>query len=84
MLKWIKREKTVNSEGTTITYQADSCPWLIIQSRKRHIPHAGGYGSGTWDFTSYHLIANGKEHEKAFRTLKDAKDFAEGVGREKN
>lgn len=84
MLKWNKREKTVNSEGTTITYQADSCPQLIIQSRKRHIPHAGGYGSGTWDLTTYHLIANGKEYEKAFRTLKDAKNFAEGVGREKN
>lgn len=83
MLKWIKREKTVNSEGTTITYQAFALPWLIIQSRKRHVPHAGGR-PGTWDLTTYHLIANGKECEKVFMALGDAKEYAEGVGREKN
>lgn len=83
MLKWIKREKTVNSEGTTITYQADSCPWMIIQSRKRHVPHAGGR-PGTWDLTTYHLIANGKECEKVFMALGDAKEYAEGVGRGEN
>lgn len=83
MLKWNKREKTVNSEGTTITYQAAGLPWLIIQSRKRHVPHAGGR-PGTWDLTTYHLIANGKECEKVFMALGDAKEYAEGVGRGEN
>lgn len=71
---WKKVEKTVNREGTTITYQDAKNPWLVIQSRKRPIPHANGIG--TWDFTTYHLIENGVE-TKEFRLLCLAKKYAE-------
>lgn len=76
MIEWIKVEKTVNSEGTTITYQDKKNKWLVIQSRKRHIPHANGIG--TWDCTTYHVIENGKEIAKTMR-LADAKEYAEEV-----
>lgn len=42
---WIKVNKNVNADGTTITYQHKDNPWLIIQSRKRHIPHANRSGT---------------------------------------
>ena len=76
MIEWIKAEKTVNSEGTTITYQDKKNRLLVIQSRKRHIPHANGIG--TWDCTTYHIIANGKEVKKTM-SLRDAKEYAEEV-----
>lgn len=71
-MKWIKTEKTVSKEGTTITYTGDH--GLTIESRKRHIPHANRIG--TWDHTSYWLLKDGKE-VKEFFSLKDAKEFAE-------
>lgn len=71
-MKWIKAEKRVSKEGTTITYTGDY--GLTIESRKRHIPHANR--SGTWDHTSYWLLKDGKE-VKEFFSLKDAKEFAE-------
>lgn len=74
-MKWEKVEKTVNSEGTTITYAADGTgKMLLIQSRKRHIPHANGLG--TWDHTTFHVIIEGKEI-KTLQSLRDAKDYAE-------
>ena len=75
-MKWEKIDRTVNSEGTTITYQAAGTNrQLLIQSRLRHIPHANGIG--TWDHTTYHVIANGQEASKYWQTLKDAKEEAE-------
>ena len=70
---WKKTGKRINSEGTTITYQAEGTG-ITIESRKRHIPHANG--NGTWDHTSYFVMAAGKEVTEKY-SLKDAKEFAE-------
>lgn len=78
MIKWAKIEKTVNSDGTTITYKGEGTS-LLIQSRKRHIPHANGVG--TWDHTTYWVLDNGKEVKQRY-TLKDAKEFAETYWKE--
>lgn len=75
-IEWKKVEKTINREGTTITYQDAKNPWLIIQSRKRHIPHANGIG--TWDHTTYWVLENGNELKECY-SLKDAKEYAEGI-----
>lgn len=69
---WEKIERTVNSDGTTITYRCKTEPWLMIQSRKRHIPHANGIG--TWDHTTYFVLVNGHE-EKECWSLKSAKEY---------
>lgn len=74
MLTWKKIGKTVNEEGTTIIYEASGTVYTI-ESRKRHIPHAGG-GSGTWDHTTYHILKNGVEVGKQY-SLSDAKFLAE-------
>lgn len=71
-MKWKKMGKTVNAEGTTITYWADTMP-VTIESRKRHIPHANGVG--TWDHTSYFVIWKGHD-VKEFMSLTDAKEYA--------
>ena len=74
MMKWVNMGKTINEEGTTITYEAADYP-ITIESRKRHIPHAGGR-SGTWDHTSYFVLYLGEEVvEKS--SLRDAKEYAE-------
>lgn len=75
MVIWTKTEKTVNEEGTTITYEAE-CPFpLAVESRKRHIPHSNGR-SGTWDYTSYFVVFYGKDVAEK-HTLKEAKKYAE-------
>lgn len=72
-MKWEKIGKTVSAEGSTITYWADCAPY-VIESRKRHIPHANR--SGTWDHTSYFVLFKG--HELAEKhSLRDAKEYAE-------
>lgn len=78
-LKWEKIGKSVNEEGTTITYQAAGTG-LTIESRKRHIPHANG--TGTWDHTSFFVLVDGKEVKEKW-SLKYAKDFAEKLYKEK-
>ena len=77
MTEWEKIDRNVNDEGTTITYRAKEDRRFIVQSRKRHIPHANGR-SGTWDHTSYFVIFNGKEVIERY-SLKDAKEYAEGL-----
>jgi len=74
MITWKKIDKSENREGTTITYRGLGTD-LIIQSRKRHIPHANGVG--TWDHTTYFVLKDGKEVKELY-SLRDAKDFAEG------
>lgn len=74
MITWKKIGKNVNSECTTITYKGEGTR-LLIQSRKRHIPHANGIG--TCDHTTYWVMDNGKEVKQLY-TLKEAKEFAEG------
>lgn len=73
MIGWIKTGRTVNSEGTTITYSGVGAN-ITIESRKRHIPHANR--AGTWDHTSYFVLKDGKEVAEKW-SLRDAKIFAE-------
>lgn len=73
MIEWKKTGKIVNDEGTTITYASGTA--YTIESRKRHIPHAGGR-EGTWDHTSYFLLDCANE-VKEFMSLTDAKRYAE-------
>lgn len=76
MDKWIRAGKTVNAEGTTIEYRlSGSDKPVTIESRKRHIPHAGNRG-GTWDHTTYHVILEGKEVRQC-HSLQYAKMTAE-------
>ena len=73
MIEWKKTGKIVSNEGTTITYSSGTA--YTIESRKRHIPHAGGR-SGTWNHTTYFILKDGSEvAEKYF--LSDAKYLAE-------
>ena len=76
-MDWKKIDRSENADGTTITYKAEGTPF-IIQSRKRHIPHANG--SGTWDHTTYVVMANGYEIATKQR-LADAKAIAERGGK---
>lgn len=71
-MKWKKTGKTVNADGTTITYSNGTS--TTIESRKRHIPHANGVG--TWDHTTYVVLEDGREVAQK-NTLKDAKEFVE-------
>lgn len=73
MIKWVKMGTTVNSEGRTTFYEAESAP-LTIESRLRHIPHANR--NGTWDHTTYYVLKNGQEVAEK-NSLKDAKEYAE-------
>lgn len=73
-MRWIKVGKTANAEGTTITYALDGMERYRIESRKRHIPHAGGK-PGTWDHTSYFVMLDGKELIEKY-SLRSAKEYA--------
>ena len=76
MIEWKKTGKSVGPEGTTVIYQPTNIEaFLTIESRKRHIPHAGGR-EGTWDHTSYFLLDCAKE-VKEFMSLTNAKRYAE-------
>lgn len=75
MIEWKKTGKIVSDEGTTITYSSGTA--YTIESRKRHIPHAGGR-SGTWDLTTYHILRDGVEVGKQY-SLSDAKYLAENM-----
>ncbi len=75
MIKWIRTGKTVNEEGTTIVYTNSKID-LVIESRKRHVPHASR--SGFWDHTTYYVIHPNRT-EREFYSLTDAKEFAEKI-----
>lgn len=70
--KWIRTSRRVNSDGTTITYENPESIYTI-ESRKRHIPHAGGR-PGTWDHTSYFVMRDRDEVVEKY-SLKDAKTY---------
>lgn len=74
--EWKKTGKEITSAGTTITYSAEGCGW-IIESRKRHIPHSGR--SGTWDHTTFAVILPGNPPLLIWeaQTMKDAKEYIE-------
>jgi len=65
--------RAISQDGTTVTYTDLRETGLLIESRKRHIPHANG--SGTWDHTSYWVLRDGKELKECY-TLKAAKEWA--------
>lgn len=79
MIRWEKTSKTISADGTTIAYRGIGTN-ITIESRKRHIPHAGGR-SGTWDFTSYFVLDNGKEVAERHQ-LSAAKEYAERLWKE--
>lgn len=72
-MEWIGIDRNENADGVTITYKGLGTN-MLIQSRKRKIPHSGR--DGFWWSTSFVLIDNGKEVVTK-RSLKDAKKFAE-------
>lgn len=72
-MTWAKTGRVISQDGTTITYTDLRETGLIIESRKRYIPHANG--SGTWDHTSYWVLRDGEELKECY-TLKAAKEWA--------
>ena len=76
MIKWVRFGKTVNAEGTTIAYIGENTRYSI-ESRKRHIPHAGGR-AGTWEHTTYFVLKDGQELIEKY-SLRDAKEYVEGI-----
>lgn len=70
---WVKIKRTVEPEGTTVTYSDLRETGLTIESRKRHIPHANR--SGTWDHKSYWVLRDGEELVEK-RSLTSAKEWA--------
>ena len=75
MAMWIRTDKKVTAEGTTITYALiEANVNYEIESRKRHIPHANR--EGTWDHTSYFVLKDGKELVEK-QSLADAKEYVE-------
>ena len=76
--RWTKVGSFRNGLGEgTITYANDKND-ILIESRRRAIPHSGR--SGHWFYTSYFVIdsKNGRETER--ETLAGAKELAEGMG----
>lgn len=72
-MTWTKCGRKVGPEGTTNTYALLGTT-MTVESRKRHIPHANGVG--TWDYTSYFVLDNGREIVEK-QNLSVAKEFAE-------
>lgn len=79
MSEWKKIKKTVNAEGTTITY-SNGGPYTI-ESRLRHIAHANGR-PGTWDCTTYAVIDPDGTEAVAWR-LKNAMALVEQLEAER-
>ena len=72
-LKWERSGHRVSLKGSDTIYCALGTGF-IIESRKRHIPHANR--EGTWDHTTYWVLKDGKEVIERY-SLKDAKEYAE-------
>ena len=81
-ITWTRGGKTVFPDCQIITYFGLGTS-LEVQSRKRQVPHNGR--SGTWEFTSYFVVENGREIKELY-SLKEAKEYAEEYwkGKEKN
>lgn len=76
MISWSKIGRTIHpGREITITYQGAGTD-LLIQSRKRNIPHANR--SGSWQHTTYVVMQRGEDLH-SFQTLERAKEFAEEV-----
>lgn len=71
----VKRDRTENREGVTITYEVVDTDYLI-QSRKRAIPHANRRGN--WWYTSFFVLRRGEELGEA-NTLKGAVRLVQGL-----
>lgn len=73
-LCWTKAGRTVHEDGgTTVTYKAEGSP-IVIESRKRPIPHAAR--GGCWMHTTYFCIFPDGTEKERWR-LQDAKEIAE-------
>ena len=70
---WKKIGKKVSPDETTIVYYNHETQY-VIESRKRHIPHANR--EGTWDHTSYFVRKEGQDLKEK-HSLRDAKEYAE-------
>ncbi|MBR0178886.1 MAG: hypothetical protein IJQ03_00430 [Firmicutes bacterium] len=79
-LRWKMIGKVVRANGeSTITYQAEGTD-LLIESRKKAVPHANGIGH--WMHTAYFLIDGDKETEYGLLCLaKSAAQTREEVKR---
>lgn len=73
MIRWEKTATEIDGGNKTIRYDSPDTP-LIIESRRREIPHANGIG--TWQYTEYFLIYPDGEEIKYHR-MKEAKTSAE-------
>ena len=80
MAQWKKIDRSENIEGTTITYAIEGAGRrVLVQSRKRHIPHAASkVGGGTWDHTTYFVLQDGVDVKELW-SLAAAKGYAEGL-----
>ena len=72
-MNWTRGGRTVTANGSTTIYVVPNTGWSI-ESRKRHHPHANGIG--TWDYTSFHVLYDGKEVSQE-HSLARAKEWAE-------
>ena len=79
-ITWTKVSRTENDEGVTIVYSGGDTG-ITIESRKRHIPHAGGR-SGTWDHTTFTVLYMGVEIATKY-SLADAKLYVDELRRGK-
>jgi len=73
--RWVKVERRVSAEGTTIKYRLEGTPYSV-ESRTRHIPHANR--EGTWDHTMYAVLYDGAELAEKY-TLGLAKEYVEAL-----
>lgn len=73
--KWERVGKMVEQNGTTITYSiANFNIDIVVESRKRKIPHANRVGF--WEHTTYWVVVNGADYKERY-SLADAKRTAE-------
>ncbi len=73
--KWIRTGRAAVGEATTVFYDLSETDYSV-ESRKRLIQHT--QRPGGWWYTSYFAM-RGKEELKEFHSLKDAKEYVEGL-----
>ncbi len=80
MLFWRAVSSVKREDGSrTVTYIEDAYPGIVIESRKRPIPHANG--GGTWMYTDFAVLKDGVEITVKNR-LRDAQEAAEQLIRQ--
>ena len=74
--KWIRTGRAAVGEATTVFYDLADTGYSV-ESRKKLIPHMNGRPGGWWH-TSYFAM-KGKSELKEFHSLRDAKEYVEGL-----